>query len=129
MIARSVKIERIWRTAIGLTVALALLCVVAGVGDAASVVFGGLVAVVNFHLIRMLVSRLMSPDATGSRLSMVVALKFLLLLTLLAVALKRLPIDLASFLVGGGTLVVAIVVDAAWLGRPVDASDDGEGNA
>ena len=129
MIARSVKIERIWRTAIGLTVALALLCVVAGVGDAASVVFGGLVAVVNFHLIRMLVSRLMSPDAAGSRLSMVVALKFLLLLTLLAVALKRLPIDLASFLVGGGTLVVAIVVDAAWLGRPLETSDDGEGNA
>ena len=48
--------------------------------------------------------------------------------TLLAVALKRLPIDAASFLIGGGTLFVAIVLEAVLLGEPIDASEDGDGN-
>jgi hypothetical protein len=116
MIARTVLIGRIAKTTLLLTVVLAVLCALSGMGDAPSVVFGGAVATLNLHLIRVLVSRLMSP-AAGPSLSLVVALKFLLLLTLLAIALKLLPIDLASFLLGGGTLVVAIVLDAVLLGE------------
>lgn len=90
--------------------------------------FGGTVSLVNLYLIRMIVSRLMSPDAAGPPLSSVVATKFLVLLALLAIALKRLPIDAASFLIGGGSLFIAIVLDAVLLGEPVRPSDDGAGN-
>lgn len=128
MIARSVRVERIWKTATVLTVVLAALCHLAGVGDAPSVLFGGAVSIVNLHLIRMLVSRLMSPDAAGPAMSSLVATKFLLLLALLAVALKRLPIDAASFLFGGGSLLIAIVLDAVLLGEPVVTPEDGAGN-
>ena len=119
MIARTVRIERIWKTTILLTIVLALLCRVAKVGDFTSIVFGGAVSVLNFHLIRFLVSRLMSP-AAGGNLGLIVALKFLILLTLVAIALRRLPLDLASFLVGTGTIVVAIVLDAIWLGERIE---------
>jgi len=128
LIARSVSIDRIWKTASVLTVVLAALCFVAGVGDAPSVLFGGALAIVNLHLIRMLVSRLMSPDAAGPAMSSVVATKLLLLLALLAVALQRLPIDAASFLFGGGALLIAIVLDAVLLGEPVVTPEDGAGN-
>jgi hypothetical protein len=118
VIARIVRIDRIWKTTIFLTIVLALLCGAAKAADPVSIVLGGAVSVANFHLIRFLVSRLMSP-AAGDRLALIVALKFLLLLTLVAIALKRLPIDLASFLLGTGTIVVAIVLDALWLGERV----------
>jgi hypothetical protein len=123
MIARAVRLENIWKTTIALTIVLALLCRAAGAGDFTSILFGGAVTVLNFHLIRFLVSRLLSP-AAGNSLALIVALKFLLLLTLVAIALKRLPIDLASFLAGTGTIVVAIVLEAVWLGKRV--TDVGE---
>lgn len=127
MIARSVKVERIEKTTVFLTVALAALCFATGVGDAPSALFGGVVSVVNLRLIRMVVSRLMSPDAAGRGFSQVVTIKFLLLLALLAVALKRLPIDAVSFLVGGGSLFAAIVLEALLLGEPSREQDDGAG--
>lgn len=129
MTPRSVSIERIARTTISLTIALALLCLASGRGEPFSVLAGGAVSVVNLRLIRLLVSRLMSPDATGPRMSSVVTAKFLVLLALLAIALKRLPIDAASFLLGGGTLFVAIVLDAVLLGEPVRASGEDAGNS
>lgn len=129
MTARSVSIPRIAKTAGSLTVALALLCWATGAGDATSVLAGGAFSVVNLHLIRVLVSRLLSPDAAGPRMGTVVSTKLLLILAVLAVALKRLPIDAASFLFGGGTLLLAIVLDAVWLGEAVDTSGDGAGDA
>ena len=128
MIIRSVKVERIEKTTIFLTVVLAALCVVSGFGDAPSMLFGGAVSVANLRLIRMVVSRLMSPRATGRGFSSVVTVKFLLLLALLAVALKRLPIDAVSFLVGGGTLFVSIVLEALLLGEPTHEQGTGDGN-
>lgn len=129
MTPRSVSIPRIAKTASVLTVALALLGWLTGRGDAASLLFGGAFSVVNLHLIRVLVSRLMSPDSAGPRMGSVVSTKLLLLLAVLAVALKRLPIDAASFLIGGGTLLIAIVLDAVWLGEPVEEIDDDAGPA
>jgi hypothetical protein len=126
---RSVSVERIARTTIFLTVALAALCFVARAGEPISVLAGGAVSVVNLRLIRLLVSRLMSPAATGPRMSSVVTAKFLVLLALLAIALKRLPIDAASFLLGGGTLFIAILLDAVLLGEPVQASREDAGNS
>jgi len=128
--ARRVSIERIGWTTVFLTVALALLCAATGAGDAASVLFGGLVSVVNLRLIRLLVSRLMTPDAAGARMSSVVATKFLVLLAILAVALGRMSLEAASFLLGAGTLFAAILLDALLLGEPVPPdAEDGNGNA
>lgn len=128
MIARTVSIDRIWKTTVLLTVVLAGLCALSGRGEAASVLAGGAFAVANFHLIRMLVSRLIAPGADGRRTASLLGTKFLLLLALLAVALKRLPIEPASFGLGAGMLLIAIVLDAVLLGEPVRASgDDGEG--
>lgn len=127
MVPRSISVGRIGYVAIFLTLALAGLSSVTGVGDPRSLLFGGAFSALNLRLIRMLVSRLIAPDATTQRLSSVVTTKFLLVLALLAVALKRLPIDAASFLVGGGTLFVAIVLEAVLLGEPIEASDD-DGN-
>lgn len=128
MIARTVKVERIALHAGLLTVALAALCWVFALGDAPSVLFGGAISVLNLRLIRMLVSRLMSPEAAGPRLASVVTTKFLILLALLATAFQRLPIDGASFLIGGGTLLLAILLDALLLGDPVVDSDESDGN-
>ena len=124
MIARRVTIDRISRSTIVLTVVLAALCVLSGTGSAPSVLFGGAVSLMNLRLIRMLVSRLMTPDAAGPRLSSVVATKFLLLLALVAVSLKRLPVDGPSFLLGASTLFLAIVLEGLVLGEPVGNSGD-----
>lgn len=112
-----------------LTGLFAALCAASGAGDPVSVLAGGAVSVINLHLIRMVVSRLMSPDAAGPRMSLVVTTKFLVLLALLAIGLKRLPIDAAWFLFGGGTLLVAILLDAMWLGEPVRMPKDGARNS
>jgi multidrug transporter EmrE-like cation transporter len=127
--ARSVNIGRIARTAALFTVVLALLGQLGGFADPPSVLFGGAFSIANLHLIRVLVSRLMSPDSAGPRMGSVVSTKLLLLLAVLAVALKRLPIDAASFLFGGGSVLVAIVLDAVWLGEPVQETDDDAGRA
>ncbi|MFN2426704.1 MAG: ATP synthase subunit I [Candidatus Binatia bacterium] len=124
MIARSVKVERIANTTILLTVLLAGLCAASGIGDAPSVLFGGAISYVNLRLIRLLVSRFMSPAAAGAPLSSLAAIKILFLLALLAVSLKRLPIEVVSFLVGTGTLFVAIVLDAVLLGERVDTREE-----
>lgn len=128
MIARAVKIERIEKLTVFLTAALAVLCLATGVGDAPSVLFGGAVSAVNLRLIRMVVSRLMSPDAAGRSFSQVVTIKFLLLLALLAVALKRLPVEAVSFLVGGGSMFAAIVLEVLLLGEPSREPDDSAGS-
>ncbi len=126
MIARQIRIERIEKTTIFLTVALAALSFVFQVGDARSIAFGGAVSWVNLRLIRMLVSRLMTPGVAGKSFSKLVTIKLLLLLALLAVTLKRLPIDAVWFLVGGGALFAAIVLEVLVLGERVEAPDGAE---
>ena len=127
MTARRIDPARIARTTGVVAVLMALASWIGGVGDGPSVLFGGGVAVVNFHLIRVLVSRLMTPLAAPGRMSSVVAAKLLVLLAVLAVSLRRLPIDAASFLVGTSTLFLAVLVEAAWLGEPLPP-EGGEGN-
>jgi hypothetical protein len=127
MIARSIKIERIEKTTIFLTVALALLSLVTKTGDAASIAFGGAVSWLNLRLIRVLVSRLMSPGVAGKSFSQLVTIKLLLLLALVAVALKRLPVDAVWFLIGGGMLFAAIVLEVLVLGERVQETPDAEG--
>lgn len=124
---RVVRIERIEKTMVFLTAALALLCLVSRTGDAISLAVGGAVSFANLRLIRMLVSRLMTPAAAGRGMARLVTIKFLLLLTVLAVALQRLPIDMASFLVGAGLLFAAIVLEAVLLGERAPDEDPESG--
>ena len=119
MIARQIRIERIEKTTIFLTVALAALSFASGIGDALSIALGGAVSWANLRLIRMLVSRLMTPGLAGKSFSQLVTIKLLLLIALVAVALKRLPIDAVWFLIGGGSLFAAIVLEVLVLGEPV----------
>jgi hypothetical protein len=123
VIARSIKVDRIEKTTIFLTVALAALSFATGIGDATSLAFGGAVSYVNLRLIRMLVSRLMTPGVAGKSFSQLVTIKLLLLIALLAVSLKRLPIDAVWFLIGGGALFAAIVLEVLVLGERVDAPE------
>ena len=125
MIARSISIANIAKTTIVLTAALAFLCGALGLGDIASVFAGGAFSVVNLYLIRLLVSRLMSPDVAGPPLRSVVTIKLLILLSVVAIVLKRLPIDTVSFLIGAGALTLAILLEAVLLGEPVAAAEDG----
>ena len=129
MIARRVSVDRIAKTTLFLTFALAVLCAATGTGNALSVLFGGAVSYANLRLIRLLVSRLMTPDAPGRQLSSLVTIKFLLLLAIVAVALRRLPVDAVWFLIGGGSLFVAIVLEAVLLGEPAPLDEDGGGRA
>jgi hypothetical protein len=127
MIARTIRIARIEKSTIFLTVALAALSFASGIGDAPSVAFGGLVSYVNLRLIRLLVSRLMTPGVAGNSFSRLVTIKLLLLIAVVAVALKRLPIDAVWFLVGGGTLFAAIVLEVLVLGERVDEPMQAQG--
>lgn len=127
MIARSIRIDRIEKTTIFLTVALALLCFVTKTGDALSFAFGGAVSWLNLRLIRVLVSRLMSPGVAGKSFSQLVTIKLILLLAVVAVSLKRLPIDAVWFLIGGGTLFAAIVLEVLVLGERVQEMETPEG--
>jgi hypothetical protein len=120
MIARQVQVERIAKTTIFLTVALAALSFVTGIGDALSIALGGAVSWANLRLIRMLVSRLMTPGLAGKSFSQLVTIKLLLLIALVAVALKRLPIDAVWFLIGGGALFAAIVLEVLVLGERIE---------
>jgi hypothetical protein len=129
MTARRISLANISRTTIFLTVALAILCRAAGRGDPASVLVGGVFSVVNLHLIRLMVSRLMSPVSIGPPLSSVVVIKLLVLATIVAVALKRLPIEALSFVTGSGTLFVAIVLEALLLGHPAESPEDSTAGA
>lgn len=119
MIARSIKVDRIEKTTVFLTVALASLSLATGIGDALSIAVGGLVSWINLRLIRLLVSRLMTPGVAGQSFSRLVTIKLLLLIALVAVALKRLPIDAVWFLIGGGALFAAIVLEVLLLGEKV----------
>jgi hypothetical protein len=129
MTSRTVDLWRISKTTVGLTVALAFLCLAMGRGDATSALAGGAFSIANLHLIRVLVSRLLAPGADGRRTATLLGTKFLLLLALLAIALKRLPIDAGSFGIGAGMLLVAIVLDAVLLGTPVPPIGDDEGRS
>ena len=127
MIARTVSIDRIARVTVGLPLVATAAAAATGRADATSVAAGGAFAVVNFHLIRMLVSRLIAPGSDGRRTASLLGTKFLLLLALLAVALKRLPIEPASFGGGASLLLLAIVLDATLLGEPVGPLEENDG--
>jgi len=78
----------------------------------------------DFHLIRMLVSRLMTPGVGKGWIFMLLTLKLALVVTLIAAVFYRLPVSPMWFATGASTLLVAVVLDATVLGEPVVATDE-----
>ncbi len=119
MTVRRVCPLRIGRSTLVLTVAAALLSAAAGWGCWHSILAGGLFMTLDFHLIRLLVSRLMAPQRSRTAALALLTAKVVLVLLLLAGLFLRLPIEPLSFALGATLLPAAAVLDAVWLGEPV----------
>ncbi|RMD85960.1 MAG: hypothetical protein D6815_00780 [Candidatus Dadabacteria bacterium] len=121
MRARRVSPGRITRTALGMTAVAAVLSAATGCGSPASLAAGGLFMAVDFHLIRLLVSTVMTPGRSRTAAFLLVAAKGGLLLGLLGFLFYRFPLEPLSFAAGTSLLLAAAVADAVWLGEPVGA--------
>lgn len=120
MPARTVDISRISRTTLLLTATgTALAWLLEGPRAGLSLAGGGLLVVANLGLIRAIVSRLITRSADTKRGVGLVVLKLLAMVAVVAAAFSGLPIDAAPFSIGVSTLLIAMVLDACWLGEPV----------
>ena len=107
MNSRLREIERLHLGLLGVAVCAAYL---SGWLAPASVLFGGLVMLINLRLLSSLVARLASPDRAGSP-GVVLALllgKFAVFLVLVALLFWRAPIDVMAFALGATMLLLAI---------------------
>ncbi len=103
--------------------ATAALSLLAGVGSPSSVLLGGAFMIVNFSLIRMLVSRLIRPGASKGATMALLAAKFFLLLLLVVAVLAQFPVEPMSFGVGATALVIAAVLEGTLLGEVLPPPD------
>lgn len=128
MIARTHDVQRIGRVMLTLTGVLGLgVALVSGPAAAASAVAGGLVAILNLHLIRTAVSRLIAAPHRPLVGITAVLVKLVLVVSLVAAAFSRLPIDPLPFALGVSVLLAAVVLEAMLLGSPIDRrGPDGE---
>ncbi|HYC56368.1 MAG TPA: hypothetical protein VEL28_15655 [Candidatus Binatia bacterium] len=124
---RRADLTRIMIVAGTIAAAAAAGAALAGTGSAAGVLLGAAFALGNFYLLRLVVSRLMTPAASGKVTVFLIVAKFFLLFGLIAAVLYRLPIAPMSFAVGASALVVAIVVEGTLLGAPISGQDQGQG--
>lgn len=112
-----------------LIVAVAAIGALSGTAHASSVALGGAFMLGNFHLLRMLVSRLIRPaSGRGQRwwAIVVLALKSLLAVLLVAAVVFQFPVAPLSFAFGASMLLVAAVLEAVLLGEPVSGAADAE---
>jgi len=123
---RAVSVERIGWVAAALTCAVALLSVLTGVGDGLGVAAGGGFMVLNYRLIRTLVSRLITPGVSRFPALAALVLKFGLMGVLVLGLFYRFPVEPMSFAIGASLLPVAAVLDATLLGRPISPADADE---
>ena len=74
----------------------------------------------DFHLIRMLVSRLITPAMSQGSTVFLLTLKFFLIIVLVAGVLYQFPVAPMSFAVGASLLLLACLIDVVLLGDVVD---------
>ncbi len=101
---------------------------VSGRGSPLSVLAGGAFMIANFHLIRMLVSRLIRPGASKRATMAMLAAKFFLVLLLVVGVMVQFPLEPMSFAVGATGLVLAAVLEGTLFGEPVGAMESEPGN-
>jgi hypothetical protein len=127
VILRTVDIARVGRVTAAVTAVAAAASALVGVGDWLSVLLGGAVMIANYHLIRMLVSRLIGADQSTGKAAFALVAKLVLMIALVAGVLYRFPIAPGSFAVGATSLLVAMLLEACLFGTPVaPLADDGE---
>jgi hypothetical protein len=115
-----VDLRRVGNVTLALAGALALGSATTGLGHAPSLALGAAIILVNYHLIRILVSQLMRPRLAKGWTLLLFTLKFVLFFALIVGAFYRLPIAPMSFAVGASQLLVAVVVEAVLLGEPLE---------
>jgi hypothetical protein len=128
---RTIDIARVGRSAALITVVVAAGSALSGLGEPASVLLGGFVMVANYHLIRVLVSRLIGADRSTGKAAIAFIAKLAVMILLVTGAFYRFPIAPGSFAVGATLLLVAILFEACFFGKPVgplaQSRDDAEG--
>ena len=130
MIARTHDVTRIGRVMLALTALLAaIFAVFSDVLSAASAALGGLVAVVNLHLIRAAVSRLIARPRRPAVGVMAIFAKLVLIVSLTAAAFSRLPLEPMPFALGASVLLAAVLLETLLLGTPIEDDRAREGRA
>jgi hypothetical protein len=124
MRSRRVSTVRVGRVAAALVVAATLLAAATGVGHPWSVAGGGAFMLADYHLIRLLVSRLIRPGASYAWTVVLLSLKFVLVIALIVGVFYQFPVAPMSFAFGASMLMVAAVLDAVWLGDDIDPVGD-----
>ena len=124
MTLRTVDLWRMSRITLVLGALAATLSAATRIGEAASLVLGTTFMLVNLHLIRMLVSRVMTPGSSPALSMLVLVLKFTMGLALIAGVFYRFPVEPMSFAFGATLLLVAVVLEASVTGDPVASTDD-----
>ena len=119
MKARLVDLGRVGIVTAFLVLLLAGGAWLAGRGAPRSILLGGAFMLVNFHLIRWLVSRLVRPGKHKGTTLLLLGSRFALWLLLLAGVFWRFPVGPMSFAAGATMLVVALVLDATCLGAEI----------
>ena len=126
---RRVDLRSVSRLTIVLTASLSLVGLWTGVPHPPSAAAGGAVMLANFHLIRMLVSLLMRPGlgpwAPVAAL-VLLTLKLALAVVLVAGVLYQFPVEPMAFAAGASMLLVSCVLEAAFVGEPIDMSKTDE---
>ena len=120
MRTRLVEPARVGRSCAFLVAAAVTASALSGLGSPVSLLAGGAFMLADFHLIRILVSRLIRPGAGRALAFGGLALKFLLVLALVVAVFYQWPVEPLSFAVGASMLLVAAVLDAVWLGTPTE---------
>lgn len=120
MRTRLVEPLRVGRVSAVLVAVLAAAIALGGVGDVTSVLAGGAFMLVDFHLIRILVSRLIKPGAGRGLVFVGLGLKFLLVLGLVVAVFRQWPVEPLSFAAGASMLLVAALLDATVLGTSTE---------
>jgi len=126
---RTVSLGRI-SVVTGLLVGLlASLAALTAVAEPPSILLGGAFMLADFHLIRLLVSRLIAPGMSQGWTVLLLTAKFLFGIVLIAGVMYQLPVEPLSFAAGASVLLVAIVLDASVFGSPVEPGEGPTGDA
>jgi hypothetical protein len=128
---RQVSLTRISRLTIVITLLLMLASAATSAAQTWSVAAGGVVMLVNFHLLRWLVSLLIRPASASTARAWAIgllSLKLALGVGVVAAVFYKFPVEPLAFAAGASTLLVAAVLEAAWIGEPlvVPADEDPE---
>lgn len=123
---RSVSVERIGRVSLVLVIAAAATSTASGFGDPLGVAAGGVFMLLNYRLIRALVSRLIAPGVGRTPALGALVLKLGLTGVLVAGVFLGFPLEPMSFAFGASLLPLAAVLDATLLGTPLAQSQRGD---